>query len=478
MFSYSCIDSNVSRLSFRMLRANRAANRALALPRRVARALCSGKDGSAKGGFGSEFAAVHKSTITAQLWGERQALKDKTVISSGSYRQWLEEVPDHLVIKRPDESASSAVYAFDRDRQLRDQYINAFGGIRFGVLFEDMDALAGNIAFKHADDNNPKTRPLLLVTASVDQINLLRSVPMDHALRLAGRVAWVGRSSMQIRIALTDQGVGEAAAEADAPAGPELLAANFTFVARDQKTGKAAAINQLEPGTDAEHSLFESIDAAVAAAKAAREEASQPLEQLSARERLEKQERALLREAAPLLSMPSLAPSDAMLIRSTRVSNALLTNPQQRNTAGRIFGGFLMRRAFELGHACAYLFAGARPKFRQVEHVSFRAPVEVGALLKLNAAVLLSQPDAPQPTVTVDVEATIVNVEKRSSVTSNTFTFTFSCERDELRAAAASASKGRDGEAGDGALKRVLPADSEEARRQLEVRELLTDASL
>lgn len=35
---------------------------------------------------------------------------------------------------------------------------------------------------------------------------------------------------------------------------------------------------------------------------------------------------------------------------------------QERNLHGRVFGGFLMRRAFELAFSTAYLFAGTRPQ--------------------------------------------------------------------------------------------------------------------
>ena len=43
---------------------------------------------------------------------------------------------------------------------------------------------------------------------------------------------------------------------------------------------------------------------------------------------------------------------------------------QVRNMSGRIFGGFLMRRAFELAFACSYTFAGWRPQFVRCEEVS------------------------------------------------------------------------------------------------------------
>ena len=90
---------------------------------------------------------------------------------------------------------------------LREKYSNAWGYIRMGVLLEDLDALAGTIAFSHCDDRNPATRPLLLVTACVDQITILRPLRMIHDIELRGQVSWVGRSSMEIRMevaSLTD----------------------------------------------------------------------------------------------------------------------------------------------------------------------------------------------------------------------------------------------------------------------------------
>lgn len=56
----------------------------------------------------------------------------------------------------------------------------------------------------------------------------------------------------------------------------------------------------------------------------------------------------------------------------TSLSNTFVAQPQQRNMHGRIFGGFLMRRAFELGFATTYLFAGSRPSFVRVDEVTFR----------------------------------------------------------------------------------------------------------
>lgn len=84
---------------------------------------------------------------------------------------------------------------------------------------------------------------------------------------------------------------------------------------------------------------------------------------------------ALLAEGRVFCDMPALADRDSILIRDTRHENSLMCQPQQRNIHGRIFGGFLMRKASELAFSNAYAFAGAAPCFIEVDHVDFFKPV-------------------------------------------------------------------------------------------------------
>lgn len=44
------------------------------------------------------------------------------------------------------------------------------------------------------------TRPLLVVTASVDKIVLKKPISIDYDLRIVGSVIWVGRSSIEIQL--------------------------------------------------------------------------------------------------------------------------------------------------------------------------------------------------------------------------------------------------------------------------------------
>ena len=60
------------------------------------------------------------------------------------------------------------------------RYSNPWGNLRVGRIFEDLDALAGNIAFQHCDDGDSDTIPPLLVTASGD---LVSSAALPGCLR-------------------------------------------------------------------------------------------------------------------------------------------------------------------------------------------------------------------------------------------------------------------------------------------------------
>jgi acyl-coenzyme A thioesterase 9 len=73
---------------------------------------------------------------------------------------------------------------------------------------------------------------------------------IDVDLKIGGAVAWVGRSSMEIRMEVNQP--------IDAITGEDNIAlvANFTFVARDSQTQKAAPVNYLVPEREEEKHLY------------------------------------------------------------------------------------------------------------------------------------------------------------------------------------------------------------------------------
>lgn len=148
------------------------------------------------------------------------------------------------------------------------------------------------------------------------------------------------------------------------------LLANFIFVARDSKTGKAAPVNRLSPETKEETLLYEEAEARNESRKQKRGGDRKDIENGN---RL----KTLLGEGRIFSDMPALADRDSILLRDTRLENSLICQPQQRNIHSRIFGGFLMHRAFELAFSTAYVFAGMMPCFLEVDHVDFLRPVSI-----------------------------------------------------------------------------------------------------
>ncbi|KAK6914453.1 Thioesterase domain, partial [Dillenia turbinata] len=383
---------------------------------------------------------MYHSPVTNALWEARSTIFEKPIESAIKTDPQSELVP-----KTPSQSRTSVNYKFSSDYTLREQYRNPWNEIRMGKLLEDLDALAGTISFKHCRSIDGTTRPILLVTASVDKIVLKKPICVDTDLTIVGAVTWVGRSSMEIQLEVT-----QSKQENDSPSENVALVANFTFVARDSKTGKSALVNQVSPETDQEKLLWEEAEARNQMRKKKREEKKQEVGKVEA-ERLQ----SLLAEGRVFCDLPALADRDSILIRDTCLENSLICQPQQRNFHGRIFGGFLMQRAFSLAFATAYAFAGMSPRFVEVDHVDFLRPVDVGDFLRLKSCVLFTELENPaRPLINVEVVAHVTQPELRSSEVSNIFYFAFTIRPEAMKSGFK--------------IRSVVPATEEEARRVLE----------
>jgi acyl-coenzyme A thioesterase 9 len=138
-------------------------------------------------------------------------------------------------------------------------------------------------------------------------------------------------------------------------------------------------------------------------------------------------------------------------MKSTMMENTLICQPQNVNPSGRVFGGFLMHRAYDLAQATCYTFAGVHPKFKGVAEVSFKKPVDIGDLVRLKSRVVFTSDDPVDPIAHIEVTCQVVRPEKASSFVSNTFDFLMGFHGDCVN------------------LRRVLPTTREEAERLVEV---------
>ncbi|GAB2265464.1 Acyl-coenzyme A thioesterase 4, mitochondrial [Dionaea muscipula] len=387
---------------------------------------------------------VYHSPVTNALWEARSYIFERATAGGGA-EGGLPAGEVKLVTKTPGESRTSIEYRFSSDYVLREQYRNPWNEIRMGKLVEDLDALAGTISYKHCCITGGMMRPLILVTASVDRIVLKKPIRVDTDLKIGGAVTWVGRSSMEIQLDVI-QSTQDLSDISDSVA----LAANFTFVARDSATGKSAPINQIAPETEQEKVRMEEAEERNKMRKIKRVEQKKEVDDEAA-DRIDK----LLAEGRVFCDMPALADRDSILMKDTCLQNSLICQPQQRNIHGRIFGGFLMRKAFELAFSTAYAFTGRAPRFVEVDHVDFVKPVDVGDFLRFKSSVLYTEIENPaKPLVNVEVVAHVTRPELRSCEVSNRFYFTFTVRPEALT---------------DGLkVRNVVPATEEEARRVIE----------
>ncbi|KAJ0260002.1 Uncharacterized protein HA466_0062670 [Hirschfeldia incana] len=380
---------------------------------------------------------MYHSPVTNALWEARRNMFESPSAGDGSQSE--------LTAKTPSRSRTSILYKFSSDFVLREQYRNPWNEIRTGKLVEDLDALAGTVSFKHCSSGDGSARSMILVTASVDRIIMRRPIRVDADLSIVGAVTWIGRSSMEMQLQVLQT------QDANHPSESVALEANFTFVARDAKTGKSTPINQVTPETEHEKMLWKEAEERNKLRKQKRAQGKEEQDKLRDLERLND----LLAEGRVFLDMPALADRNSILIKDTYHENSLICQPQQRNIHGRIFGGFLMRKAFELAFSNAYTFAGVSPRFLEVDRVDFIKPVDVGNFLRFKSRILYTEAtSSAEPLINIEVVAHVTSPELRSSEVSNKFYFTFSVRPEAMK---------------DGLkIRNVVPGTEEEARRVIE----------
>lgn len=110
----------------------------------------------------------------------------------------------------------------------------------------------------------------------------------------------------------------------------------------------------------------------------------------------------------------------------TRLEKCLMMFPQERNVHQKIFGGYLMRLAYELGFANSVLYTGGHVLFLSLDGIAFAKPVPIGSILRLTSHVLHTSSTEQFPgLIHVGVQANVVDVATGREETTNDFRFTW-----------------------------------------------------
>ena len=302
-----------------------------------------------------------------------------------------------LLERSPRESRLEKFYLFSSDLELREEYSNFFGGLRIGKLLEDLDLVAGKVAYSHTQGWE---RKLSIYTAACDRIDLIGALPNTSDLRLLASVNWVGRSSLEVGVKILSGTENQ---------WKRVARAFFIMVSR--RDGLASEVNSLNLETQEEQRRFK-----------------------------EGQKRQNLRREMSLHHILNVAPSEKesdllhdlfLKIRQGSISGVImektlrqstrLMHPQFRNIHNKIFGGYLMRESFELAWNITYLYCQQRPHFLCVDHMYFFKPVEIGSILSFTGQVIYTSAKALMVEVTAEVIEPVTGISDITNISYYTF---------------------------------------------------------
>ncbi|KAF9264624.1 Thioesterase/thiol ester dehydrase-isomerase [Marasmius fiardii PR-910] len=320
------------------------------------------------------------------------------------------------------DSYTEIILPFSSSTELYEKYTNATGGIRTGKLMEHLDSLAGSIAYKHMLGPGVQTlgkiheRGFYIVTAAVQRLDMLGHLNPRRDLRLSGEVIYTGRSSMEVVVKM--ETMSGSADEKD----ETIMLGRFSMVCRDANTHKARPVNPLKISTPEEQALY-------AMGETLRTKRQTNAQRSLSRVPPSSSEVAALHSYCLKYSQQNdnqKIDGDLVYMSDTRAEKCMLMFPQERNIHGKIFGGFLMRHAYELSVLNASLFSKGHVHFLSLDDISFARPVPIGSILRLTSYVLHSTSSSRYPMlIHVGVTANVVDIKKGSEQTTNEFRFTW-----------------------------------------------------
>ncbi|XP_042723079.1 acyl-coenzyme A thioesterase 9, mitochondrial isoform X3 [Lagopus leucura] len=369
------------------------------LPSLLARTLVSGTNGSpllpdmAEGHL-----PIHVNNVRSRLrdivgastnWRDHvQAMQERKALHT-----LLAKRQEDLPPRRMKDSYLEVLLPLGSQPEIREKYLNVHNSVRFGRILEDLDSL-GDLCKK--------------------------VIYPDCDIKFTGNVSWVGKTSMEVKMHMLQLHDGDYS---------PVLDATFVMVARDPENKRPAFVNPLVPESPEEEEIFKQGE-------------------LNKLKRIDFSTASLLKMAptaeernvihdiflntldSKTVSFRSrILPPNSVWMEDAKLKGLQICHPQERNIFNRIFGGFLMRKAFELGWATACSYGCSRPFIVSVDDIMFQRPVEVGSMLLLSGQVCYTEKNYIQ----VRVHSEVYDANTREHHTTNIFHFTFMSENEVPR---------------------------------------------
>jgi acyl-CoA hydrolase len=302
----------------------------------------------------------------------------------------------------PNETSFYQTLHFSSDSKLRrlfmvmDEPIQ--GNIRFGLLLEVLDKVAEETALNYVNLHFPEAR---VVTAAIDNIFIRHAADVNRDLVCHARINHVGRSSVEIGIRVEHPG----------PDPIHIASCYFTMVARSGmgEDAVSVALPPLEYAAGMEQKRFDKA--------------------LARREEYKQSQAALLEPPSgeEYYQLSTLHHAQEESGFQGLLAGRLVTDawermyPEQENVPQKIFGGYLIRKAYELSSICSELAVSGRSIIAAVNRINFMHPVRMGDKLHYTSRVVYTSGSF------VCVEANIERIsrDRSSKALSNSCLFTF-----------------------------------------------------
>uniref|UniRef100_A0A2R5LLE7 Putative acyl-coa thioesterase n=2 Tax=Ornithodoros turicata TaxID=34597 RepID=A0A2R5LLE7_9ACAR len=301
-------------------------------------------------------------------------------------------------------------------------HVGARGVVRYGKILEDMDVFGVWLSYRHLlypGLSFGVPMPVSVVTALVDNIHGGHiNLTMEHDLKLRGHVSWVGRTSIECSMELS---------QLEGDEQKKMLDAKFVMVAKKAGSADPAFVNKLKPHGPEEQAIF---DRGVENIKRRKDFQDKSVMKVPPSD----EERVILHnlfledfDPKTYILKSDECPKGAIFMDDAKLTNVIICQPESENLYNKVFGGFLMRSAFELAWATAYIMSGRRPWIYHTDDVWFRRPVDVGSLLHYEAQAVYTEDNLMQ----LNVNATVIHADKGTKEITNVFHFTFRLDGDE-----------------------------------------------
>ncbi|NXW48993.1 ACOT9 thioesterase, partial [Nyctiprogne leucopyga] len=392
------------------------------LPSLLARTLTSGTSGSPVLPDMSEVRSRLRAIVGASTnWRDHvQAMQERKALHTLLAKQ-QEDLPP----RRMKDSYLEVILPLGSQPEIREKYLNVHNSVRFGRILEDLDSLGVLICYTHTKQEMQPRSPLSIVTALVDKINLCKKIIYpDCDIKFTGNVSWVGKTSMEVKMHMLQLHDGDYS---------PVLDATFVMVARDPENKRPAFVNPLVPETPEEEEIFkqgECMSYFLVVCTSASVYVCMCCLSIFDWLNFSNVGYKIYCLSQRTVSFRSRKlPPNSVWMEDAKLKGLQICHPQERNIFNRIFGGFLMRKAFELGWATACSYGGSRPFIVSVDDIMFQRPVEVGSLLLLSAQVCYTEKNYIQ----VRVHSEVYDADTREHQTTNIFHFTFMSENEVPR---------------------------------------------